>query len=157
MTQKPNFPAIEADIQSLRDFRDGRLTALSGLKWFYGTFGEHLDADHAPGERNYCGTSACAAGIMALRPGSPYEAEWKDGGLSIRFGNSEYDYAIAKNWKIQVFYEYSNVRTREFERLNSIFCRQDHSSSLDYIIELLETFQADLLTTYGGEAKDEAQ
>ncbi len=49
-----------------------------------GRWGEHRGA-HSPEEKNYCGTTACAGGWIALHPDAPSHgltSSWENGDLS---------------------------------------------------------------------------
>lgn len=73
-----NLENAKADLANLVAYHEKRLPALANLQWWYGYFGKHRDSnpEHDPAEHNYCGTSACAGGIMALAPGSGYDVKW---------------------------------------------------------------------------------
>lgn len=129
-----NLENAKADLANLVAFYEGRLPALSGLKWYYGFFGKHFlgeegSLDHSPEEQNYCGTTACAGGIMALAPGSGYEIEWTPQGLSKELSfywpkdevNGRNASAVAAKWGLS---EWDDTQEFYFE-LRAILLRMD--------------------------------
>lgn len=129
-----NLENAKADLANLVAFYEGRLPSLKGLSWYYGYFGKHLlgdgeTPDHSPEEQNYCGTIACAGGIMALAPGSGYKVKWITWGLSQELtfswakGNedSRNATAIAEKWGLS---EWDDTQAFYFE-LKAILLRMD--------------------------------
>jgi len=69
-------------IHFLENFKEAKKRhGLKNLKWDYTNEGFHEAKDgHAPEEKNYCGTRACALGAAALAGIGGLEAGWaKDG------------------------------------------------------------------------------
>lgn len=149
-----NWPAIEQDMKALRDWKAGKWgRGYSGLKFQYEHFGHHLGTHPAP-EQNYCGTTACLVGLIALAPNSPYHVRWyfwtEYYSMECTFENSYQEYAIARRWGITT-HEEERGATKEFSQLLGLFLNagklldtEISKVTFDQAMELLEAFVVEL-------------
>lgn len=86
-------------------------------------FGEHK-SEHAPPEKNYCGTSACALGWMAIKNKFGFSAEWVRATTSV-YENGGWFSRPTGEHILNVFHKRSD--TAEFEAATNAFDFSEHS------------------------------
>lgn len=132
---------INQDLKALKDFQAGKLESLKNLRFDFREWARHVPG-HAPEENNFCGTTACAAGIMVLAPGSGYKTEWEETNYSSKLFFSYQDAhsttAISKKWG---FFDGDEDEAKQLMRrdfVTQLFGLGTYGKILDLIISALE-------------------